>query len=101
MQTILGANGINAHLLSKELKLNYTSDIRLVSRNPAKVNDTDQIFSADLMDKSKTDEAVRVSETPKFVNKKLNASIVNKRMSEMTELLPRYEHHNIFDSSKF
>jgi nucleoside-diphosphate-sugar epimerase len=62
MQTILGANGQIANELVKELKLKYTSDIRLVSRNPEKINDTDLLFPADLMDAAKTDEAVQGSE---------------------------------------
>jgi nucleoside-diphosphate-sugar epimerase len=62
MQTILGANGQIAEGLAKELKLKYTSDIRLVSRNPKKVNDTDLLFPANLMDAAKTDEAVKGSE---------------------------------------
>ncbi|MFT3738685.1 MAG: NAD-dependent epimerase/dehydratase family protein [Breznakibacter sp.] len=62
MQTILGANGQIAIELAKELKRNYASDIRLVSRNPKKVNDTDTLFPANLLDKEKTDEAVKGSE---------------------------------------
>ncbi|WP_299319888.1 NAD-dependent epimerase/dehydratase family protein [uncultured Maribacter sp.] len=62
MQTILGANGQIAIELAKELKKNYTSNIRLVSRNPKKVNDTDTLFSANLLDKQKTEEAVKGSE---------------------------------------
>jgi nucleoside-diphosphate-sugar epimerase len=62
MQTILGANGQIADELAKELKRKYTSDIRLVSRNPEKINDTDLLFPADLMDTAKTDGAVKGSE---------------------------------------
>lgn len=62
MQTILGANGQIAEELAKELKRNYTSDIRLVSRNPKKINESDMLFSANLLDKTKTDEAVKGSE---------------------------------------
>ena len=62
MQTILGANGQIADELAKELKRKYTSGIRLVSRSPEKINDTDLLFPADLMDASKTDEAVKGSE---------------------------------------
>jgi len=40
-QTILGANGTIGKLLAKEL-LNYTQDIRLVSRNPEKINESDE-----------------------------------------------------------
>ena len=62
MQTILGANGQIGDELAKELKSKYTSGIRLVSRSPEKINDTDLLFPADLMDASKTDEAVKGSE---------------------------------------
>ncbi|MGJ1432924.1 NAD-dependent epimerase/dehydratase family protein [Sphingobacterium spiritivorum] len=58
MQTILGANGQIAEELAKELHRAYTTDIRLVSRSPKKVNDTDTLFAADLLDKAKADEAV-------------------------------------------
>lgn len=58
MQTILGANGQIAEELAKELHRAYTTDIRLVSRSPKKVNDTDTLFTADLRDKVKADEAV-------------------------------------------
>ncbi len=62
MQTILGANGIIATELAKELYKSFTKDIRLVSRNPKKVNKTDQLFSADLLNKDKCDEAIKGSE---------------------------------------
>lgn len=62
MQTILGANGQIANELAKELKRKYTSEIRLVSRSPEKINDTDLLFPANFMDASKTDEAVKGSE---------------------------------------
>jgi nucleoside-diphosphate-sugar epimerase len=61
MQTILGAGGAVANELSKELK-SYTDKIRLVSRNPKKVNDNDEIFPADLLDKKLIDEAVAGSD---------------------------------------
>ncbi|MCJ0743128.1 NAD-dependent epimerase/dehydratase family protein [Pedobacter montanisoli] len=61
MQTILGANGQIAEELAKELKRNYTSDIRLVSRNPKKVNDTDTLFTANLLDSKQANEAVKGS----------------------------------------
>jgi nucleoside-diphosphate-sugar epimerase len=62
MQTILGSNGQIANELAKELKRKYTSEIRLVSRSPEKINDTDLLFPANFMDASKTDEAVKGSE---------------------------------------
>ncbi|MGJ1239409.1 hypothetical protein [Sphingobacterium siyangense] len=48
MQTILGANGQIGGELARELKRNFTSSIRIVSRDAKKVNDTDEVFSADL-----------------------------------------------------
>ena len=62
MQTILGASGIIGTELAKELYRKYTKDIRLVSRHPEKVHDTDQLFAADLLDSIQTEEAVRGSE---------------------------------------
>lgn len=62
MQTILGANGQIAEELARELHRNYTTDIRLVSRNPKKVNDTDQLFVANLLDAEATEKAVAGSE---------------------------------------
>ncbi|MFT4186510.1 MAG: NAD-dependent epimerase/dehydratase family protein [Micrococcaceae bacterium] len=58
MQTILGSGGQIANELALELKRNFTNDIRLVSRKPVKVNDTDQLMSADLMDAKATSKAV-------------------------------------------
>ena len=43
MQTILGANGQIAVELARELRREFTTDIRLVSRNPRPVNDGDQL----------------------------------------------------------
>jgi len=62
MQTILGANGIIATELAKELYRNFTKDIRLVSRSPKKVNETDELLSADLLDAYQTEKAVEGSE---------------------------------------
>ena len=61
MQTILGSGGSIGTELAKELK-QYTDAIKLVSRNPAKVNDTDILHSADLSDAMQVDEAVQGSE---------------------------------------
>ena len=46
-QTILGAGGTIATDLARDLTA-YTRNIRLVSRNPARINDTDQLLPADL-----------------------------------------------------
>lgn len=47
MQVILGSTGIIGRILAKEL-VKYTAAIRLVSRNPKKVNETDEVVKADL-----------------------------------------------------
>ena len=60
IQTILGANGTIGKVLAKELK-NYTNQIRLVSRNPKKVNETDELFPADLSDTTMVDKAIEGS----------------------------------------
>jgi nucleoside-diphosphate-sugar epimerase len=66
MQTILGANGQIAVELARELSHSYTGDLRLVSRNPRKVNDADETFAADLMDAGQTARAVEGSEIVYF-----------------------------------
>ncbi|MHA7610003.1 NAD-dependent epimerase/dehydratase family protein [Elizabethkingia meningoseptica] len=66
MQTILGANGQIGEELARELKRNFTSDIRIVSRNAKKVNETDQVFSADLSIREQAVEAVKGSDIAYF-----------------------------------
>ncbi len=61
MQTILGASGVISTELAKALP-KYTDKIRLVSRNPKKVNDTDDVFRADLTNPAQVTEAVKGSE---------------------------------------
>jgi nucleoside-diphosphate-sugar epimerase len=61
MQTILGANGVIAKDLAKYLTA-YTKDIRLVSRHPRKVNPTDTLVSADLLDREQVIHACAGSE---------------------------------------
>jgi nucleoside-diphosphate-sugar epimerase len=61
MQTILGANGTIGSVLAREL-VNYTNKIRLVSRYPRKVNESDELFPADLSNPGIVDEAVKDSE---------------------------------------
>ena len=61
MQTILGANGTIGSVLAKELTT-YTDKIRLVSRNPRKVNESDELFQADLSYPAIVDEAVEGSD---------------------------------------
>ncbi len=60
MQTILGAGGTIATDLAKELTA-YTRRIRLVSRNPKKINDTDELFPADLTSREAVFRAVEGS----------------------------------------
>jgi nucleoside-diphosphate-sugar epimerase len=62
MQTVLGANGQIAEELTHYLHDNVTHDLRLVSRHPRKVHDTDQLVSANLMDAAATADAVKGSE---------------------------------------
>ncbi|MFC8014776.1 NAD-dependent epimerase/dehydratase family protein [Streptomyces cinereoruber] len=62
MHTVLGANGPIGEELTRELYRGFTHDIRLVSRHPAKIHDTDQLVKADLTDPEATDRAVAGSE---------------------------------------
>ncbi|WP_335981876.1 NAD-dependent epimerase/dehydratase family protein [Streptomyces sp. CA2R106] len=62
MQTVLGSGGQIAEELTRELYRNVTHDIRLVSRNPAKVHESDQLVAADLTDAEATDAAVAGSD---------------------------------------
>lgn len=62
MQTILGAGGAIADELARELHRHYTTNIRLVSRRPKRVNDMDQLVAADLLNPAQTAEAVAGSE---------------------------------------
>jgi nucleoside-diphosphate-sugar epimerase len=61
MNTILGANGVIAQELSRALVAS-TPAIRQVSRNPRKVNPTDETVVADLSDAQATSSAVSGSE---------------------------------------
>lgn len=60
MQTILGAGGAIGIDLAKSLPT-YTDKIRLVSRNPKKVNPTDELFPADLSDREQLFKAIEGS----------------------------------------
>lgn len=66
MQTLLGATGQIAVELARELKRAYTSDLRLVSRRPRKVNDTDALVPADLLDAGQAAAAVEGSSVVYF-----------------------------------
>ncbi|MFJ4371100.1 NAD-dependent epimerase/dehydratase family protein [Pseudomonas japonica] len=61
MQTVLGATGQIAIELARELNRAFTEDIRLVSRNPRKVSDSDTLVAADLLDASQAARAVKGS----------------------------------------
>lgn len=61
MQAILGAGGAIGAELAAELT-KYTDRIRLVGRNPKKVNDSDELFVADLTERDRVDLAVKGSE---------------------------------------
>lgn len=62
MQTILGASGQIGQELAVYLKRDFTDDIRLVSRNPRKVNDSDHLHGANLLDAAETLRAVEGSQ---------------------------------------
>lgn len=66
MQTILGAGGQIAVELARELADSHTTDLRLVSRNPRRVNPSDVLAPADLLDAAQTAAAVRGSDTVYF-----------------------------------
>ena len=61
MQTILGSGGAIGIPLAKELK-NFTNEIRLLSRNPKKVNESDELFPFDANDLSQIERAIAGSE---------------------------------------
>ena len=61
VQTILGSGGGIGLPLARELK-NHTDKIRLVSRNPKKVNEGDELFPVDVNDLTRIDSAIKGSE---------------------------------------
>ena len=61
MQIILGSTGVIGKELAKALP-QYTNKIRLVSRNPKKVNDNDELASANLLNGEEIIKAVEGSE---------------------------------------
>jgi nucleoside-diphosphate-sugar epimerase len=66
MQTILGSNGQIGQELAKELYKNYTKELRLVSRKPQKVNESDQLYPANLLNFSEASAAIAGSEIVYF-----------------------------------
>ncbi|PKL79918.1 MAG: NAD-dependent dehydratase [Ignavibacteriae bacterium HGW-Ignavibacteriae-4] len=61
MQTILGSGGIIGIEIAKELP-KYTENIRLVARNPKKVNESDELVKADVLDYGQLEKAIAGSE---------------------------------------
>ena len=61
MQTILGAGGAIGRELAKNLTT-YTDEIRLVGRNPEKVNENDELIAADLTTEEGVQRGVNGSE---------------------------------------
>lgn len=57
MQTIIGSGGTIGLPLTRELK-KYTNRIRLVSRNPKRVHETDELFPLDVNDLARIDSAI-------------------------------------------
>lgn len=96
MQTILGASGQIGRELALSLKRDFTSDIRLVSRKPQKVNDTDQLVSADLLN---ADDALRAVEGSSIVYVTVGLPMDTQRWVEqwpvlMRNILQACETHN-------
>jgi nucleoside-diphosphate-sugar epimerase len=60
LETILGSGGSIGIPLARELN-NYTNEIRLVSRNPQRVNETDELLATDLTDASQVEKAIEGS----------------------------------------
>src|ERR1700742_2529374 len=61
MQTILGGGGAIGNELAKSLA-RYTDKIRIVSRKPKKINETDELFAADVTNAAELDSAIAGSE---------------------------------------
>ena len=61
MQTIIGSGGTIGIPLAKEL-IKFTRDIRLVSRHPKKINDSDKLFPLDVQNFDQVGKAVAGSE---------------------------------------
>lgn len=57
MQTIIGSGGTIGIPLARELK-HFTNRIRLVSRNPKKINDNDELFPLDVKNLDGIDKAI-------------------------------------------
>ena len=78
-QVVLGAGGSIGRLLAVELK-SYKTEIRLVGRNPMKINEDDELFEANLLGKSAVSEAVKGCDVAYLVaGLKYNADIWEKQ----------------------
>lgn len=95
MQTILGSGGAVGTYLAKELK-QFTNDIKLVSRNPVKVNESDILQTTDFSNPKEIVTAIEGSEIcyitvgfdynvkvwqqqwPQFIKNAVDACIHNK-----------------------
>jgi len=66
MHTILGANGVIGYELSQALSGTGVR-LRQVSRTPRKVNETDEVFPADLLDPNATAQAIAGSDVAYLV----------------------------------
>ncbi|MET9326036.1 NAD-dependent epimerase/dehydratase family protein [Tsukamurella sp. NPDC003166] len=86
MQTVLGANGQIGEELARYLHEHVTQDIRLVGRNPAKVNESDELVKADLMDAEATSRAVAGSEIVYLtVGLPMDSAMWEERFPQMME----------------
>lgn len=86
MQTILGSNGQIGYELAKELYKNYTKEIRLVSRNPKQINQTDELVKADLLNYEETKLAVTGSDIVYFTaGLPMNSDMWEEQFVRITE----------------
>lgn len=96
VHTILGAGGaISNHLASTLTE--YTTQIRLVSRHPKKVNATDELFPADLLNAKEMEQAIEGSEVVyATVGFPYNAKVWQKCWPVfMTNLIAACKKHNV------
>jgi len=100
MQTILGAGGGAGTEITRELS-NYTKEIRVVSRNPKKVNYADQLMKADLTDPKQLDEAVKGSDVVYVTiafqyNIKVWRELWPKFMKDLIDICSKYKTKIVF-----
>ena len=86
MQTVLGSNGQIGHELVQELYKSYTKKLRLVSRNPQRIHETDEIVSANLLNIEETKQAITGSEIVYFtVGLPMNSEMWENQFIKMLE----------------